>query len=611
VGLDLSQDCLTYHFDPMRTGQNRKFNLDDTKKWGKYCEINVGSAVRGAPLFLSQHQIRGGPHNGETHEMVFIATSDNQVYAFAEDELIKSKALPITPIWSQTLGSPSQKGGSNIPAPIGVSSTPVLDSQRGRMFVLAMREDNNYYFYSLDIDTGTILHQAQLHDSGDRSRATFDGSLQDQRGGLNLISGRIYATFADFLAFDKSNYHGWLVSSNADNLNDQWFFPLTSNSSIGGGIWGPGGAAAAADNTLYVVTGNRMPLPPLDTGYWLSLAATGKHPAEIGDYFIAVVRIGVRAGTNAPTVIDWYQPHNIFWMNGTDLDLGGSSALLLPDIKDSKGAVHELLVTSGKDGYVYLLNRANLGHWGNELWRQHVFSAESKCAPAYFESSTGDHYVYVVGSGTPGLVAYKVLVDGGTTPQLHEVWRAAGSGISLGDAPGSPEVVTANGASDLLALVWIVDDNTTPPSLRAFGALDGKEVFNSSSLSQDNLGDVPHFPPISIVGKSVFVGTKSGLACYAQNARIFVNTKCLPNSKLRIDVLGVNFTPNRNVKIQSVARDLVGVSPEVVSAAITNSSTKFQTSFTAADLGANVATLLTAIDDNGITAYGSYEGGCR
>jgi hypothetical protein len=292
-------------------------------------------------------------------------------------------------------------------------------------------------------------------------------------------------------------------------------------------------------------------------------------------------------------------------LNATDLDLGGSSALLLPDIRDSNGVVHELLVTSGKDGDVYLLNRANLGHWGNELWRQHVFSAESKCAPAYFESSTGDHYVYVVGSGTPG------LVDGGTHPQLHEVWRAAGSGITLGDAPGSPEVVIPSGAADSLALVWIVDDNNTPPSLRAFGALDGKEVFNSSQLSQDYLGDVPHFPPISIVGKSVFVGTEGGVACYAQNARILVNTKCLPNTKLRIDVVGENFTPNKNVKIHSLPRDLVGVSPEVVATAITTSSTELRTSFVAAGLGANVATLLTAIDDNGITAYSSYEGGCR
>jgi hypothetical protein len=76
--------------------------------------------------------------------------------------------------WALQLGNPSQFGTtgsmvSNIPPPIGVCSTPVLDPISRRMFVLALEahsvpEIREYFIYSLSLDTGKILQHAQVKD---------------------------------------------------------------------------------------------------------------------------------------------------------------------------------------------------------------------------------------------------------------------------------------------------------------------------------------------------------------------------------------------------------------------------------------------------------------
>src|SRR5713226_1938914 len=227
-----------------------------------------------------------------------------------------------------------------------------------RMFVCSYQEAGGsasvYKMFALDLDTGATIQCALLTDPGAMGRPTFDPNQQDQRGGLNLVNGRVYATFAAFYGYDIGNYHGWVVSCNANNLNNQWYYSTTTNV-LAGGCWGPGGAAAAPDGTLYIATGNAT---TADNNYWAGIPS-GQHPGDIGDYFIAVVKLGVAWMGYAGhlTVLDWYQPTDTRSLNDADLDLGSSSCLILPDI----GGM-QLLVLSAKDS-IYLLNRNNLGHW--------------------------------------------------------------------------------------------------------------------------------------------------------------------------------------------------------------------------------------------------------
>ncbi len=815
-------DCITYHYTPARTGwfAGSEVSVPPVEEWHKQKEINLGSAVRGAPLLLSRWQIQRQdlPHAGETHDLLFVASSGNRVDAYAIDQL---RAASPNPIWSQQLPAALNRTDSNIPPPIGISSTPVLDPPNRRMFVVALQDDGSgngtYFIYSLTLDSGKILQQAKLHDPGAPGRPTFYGSQQDQRGALNLVAGRIYATFAGFAANDLGDYRGWVVGCNADNLADQWFFPVTISPHVLGGVWGPGGVAATSDNSLYVATGNgtrgsddvasdsaywatlmngsaalegnkvtlpetaagapamismnntrlavawadsgpehhlkvatsgdgrsfgaavtlpetsidgpglafgtgdafpnglvylawtdatqhlniisssdgqtfgnkvtldatspvgpalafgngrlclawvaagsfllnviswgdlihfsdptnvalnestgaapelsfingtlyvlwrgtdenrtlhimestdgvnftnRIDLPEgsdfrpalaqqgtlfylawtgrdaqrqlnLATGSevsslgnkqtyveasgagpalvnvggqiyigWASAEnppliniSPGRHPADVGDYFQCVLRLGVSGGF---TMLDWYSPADIPYQNFQDWDLGGSSVLVLPPING-----RELLVLTGKDGSIYLLDRFDLGHWGGELRRISAFdnSSEklSKCAPAYFHSKAGDNYVYVTSESFPGLVAYKVVVsDDGKSTDLKEAWLATVpgandatmKGITPGIGMGSPIVMSTPGTSHE-AVVWIVDNVKLADGspgiavLRAFDALTGMEAYNSSRPNKDNtddaLGQAPHFPPITCGPAGLFVGTRTGFVWY-------------------------------------------------------------------------------------------------
>jgi len=94
-------DCLTYHYDPARLGQGP--GAPTGTVWGKRVALDLGSAVRGAVLTL-------GPRAGQIHDVIFVATSGNHVFAFAIDELTANAA----PIWSQFLGPPVTRTDSKV-----------------------------------------------------------------------------------------------------------------------------------------------------------------------------------------------------------------------------------------------------------------------------------------------------------------------------------------------------------------------------------------------------------------------------------------------------------------------------------------------------------------
>ncbi len=298
------------------------------------------------------------------------------------------------------------------------------------------------------------------------------------------------------------------MGCNTEALATQVFFSATATV-IGGGVWGPGGAGAAADGSLSVVTGNMM--PDVDDAYWNKLPP-GKHPGDVGDYFIGVVKLVSNATTGALSVSSWYQPSDTRAQNANDWDMGGSSPLIF-DAVDAAGGHHEYLVTTGKDGSVYLLDNDALGGWSGSQDRVYqLFNAESKCGPAHYQSQRGIHFVYVIGGGPVGLASYRIDVPSSGSATFQLAWKANGGGIALGDIPGSP-VVTSLPRQDAGAAVWIVNDTMSPPRLRAFDAISGAELYGSGTGS-DALGDIPHFPPITAAGSSIFVGTQSAVACY-------------------------------------------------------------------------------------------------
>lgn len=526
----------TLRNDAARTGTNPGFSINGAP-WRKYVSVDLGTttvggttvsrSARAGVLVVENWVFNAGVHSGAKHTLVLVATTTNEVYCYGEGSLLADPSSP-APLWSRSLAvTPSMRGGSNIAPPIGICGTPVVDVANRRMFVVALWDDGSdhghFSIFELSLDTGAITASQELVDAGAAGRPTFDPNAQDQRTAINLVDGWLWFGFADFLAYDAGTYFGWVVAVKADDLTQQLYQPMVAGTSytagvLGGGIWGPGGVAAADDGTVFALTGNG---PGTDSAYWTAHGTSG--PGQADGWFNALVRVGVSVSGTTPSidVLDWFQDSGRTESENTgDLDFGGSSPLVLPPIDG-----RQLVAFVPKDGDVFVLDSADLGNWTSPLTRQTFGDlyntggdADTKTALAFFQ--TPDNRNILIASadshdGDGGIAAYEIDATA-ATPTMTQLWRKD----PLRDSFGAP-IVIANPVHDPLhppspvALVWIIDGDDAGDNflngcaLRAYDALTGTIVYDSTTHN-DVTEEIPHFAPITSGGNSVFVGTKDG-----------------------------------------------------------------------------------------------------
>jgi hypothetical protein len=160
-------DITTFHQDAARTGAER--GASRFGSWAKRYEVRIPghppiapadsdpelgggtplwfpSSVRGAPLYLGRWTIEEGARHGQVVDMVIVATSDGYLHAY-DHSTSRTGSSPVQ-LWEQSLGParyhisvpafprPDDGRGplSNIPRPIGITSTPVIDSAARRLF---------------------------------------------------------------------------------------------------------------------------------------------------------------------------------------------------------------------------------------------------------------------------------------------------------------------------------------------------------------------------------------------------------------------------------------------------------------------------------------------
>jgi hypothetical protein len=546
----------TLRSDTARTGTNPNFPIN-TNPWRKYISVDLGTtviggstvnrALRAGVLVVENWLFSAGPHQGETHTLVLVATTTNEIYCFSEGLLLENGAAA-APLWHTPLAvTPIMRGGSNIAPPLGVCGTPVVDTANRRMFAVAMWDDGtgigNYSIFNIALDTGNITTSQKLVDAGAAGRATFNADLLDQRTGINLVSGWLWLGFADFQFFDLGRYYGWVVAIKPDDLTQQLYQPMVSlNSSskwgiFAGGVWGPGGVAAAADGTVYALTGNATQLAASDTAgnnpqddltsfgmnYWSDIPAAG--PGSIGDFFNGLVRLGVEVSgsTSQLTVLDWFQGSTFTQAENTnDLDFGGSSPVVLPPING-----RQLVAFVPKDGYIYVLDSQHLGNFTTPLTGVKFGDAGNATVVAIAFIQTPDlRNVLIVGANSTGawggLAAFQADATV-TPPTLAKLWQ---SPSQLRDSFGSPTVI-ANPVPDPssppnpIGLVWVIDgedagDNFLKKcAMRACDVLTGAVAYDST-VNQDISEEIPHFAPITSGGNSVFCATSKGFMGFTQ-----------------------------------------------------------------------------------------------
>ena len=164
-------DVVTYKYDVMRTGQNLAESAltpsnVTSATFGKLRNLMVDGLVDAQPLYLSKLTVAGATHN-----VVFVATEHDSVYAFDADTG--------TILWQVSLigageTTSDDRGCSQVTPEIGITSTPVIDRNagaHGTIYVVAMTKDasSNYHqrLHALDITTGTGNGRQPDGDYGD------------------------------------------------------------------------------------------------------------------------------------------------------------------------------------------------------------------------------------------------------------------------------------------------------------------------------------------------------------------------------------------------------------------------------------------------------------
>jgi hypothetical protein len=208
-------------------------------------------------------------------------------------------------------------------------------------------------------------------------------------------------------------------------------------------------------------------------------------------------------------VADYFNEYNTQMESAGDLDLGSGGEILLPDLTDAGGTVHQLIVGAGKDMNIYIADRNNLGKYnGNSdsnIYQQvsgqlggAVFST-----PAYFNNTI---YYGAVGDNLKAFPLTNAQLA--TTPSSLSASTFA--------YPGATPAISANGTQD--GIVWAVESSTGSPAvLHAYDATNlAHELYNSSQAAsgRDAFGNGNKFITPMIVNGKVYVGTATGVAIF-------------------------------------------------------------------------------------------------
>jgi hypothetical protein len=501
--------------------------------------------VRAGVLVVQNWYFNTGSHQNETHTLVLVATTTNELFCFSEGDLLQNGSAG-KPLWFTSLASsnlpPRTRPGSNLATPIGICGTPVVDAPNGRMFVVAMWESGpgqgsgNYSIFSISLDTGYITKSEQLVDSGANGRITFNADVVDQRTAINYVGGWLWLGFAAYLAYDAGDYSGWVVAINPNNLAQQLYQPMISLGSFnnsawklrGAGIWGVGGLAAANDSTVYTLTGNGgLDLNPPPPSYWIS---NPDGPGKAEDFFQAAVRLGVEASGSGSqlVVLDWFQDSTLTQNeNAGDWDFGGSSAVVLPPING-----RQLLAFIPKDGNIFILNTQNLGKYSPAFVIEKFADADAKggndtkTALAFLQTPSGQN-ILIAGADSNGafggLAAFQINASA-NPPTLTELWT---SPHVLYDSFGAPTVI-ANPVADpknppnLVGLAWVIDGSQGfggsffgNCAMRAYDVLTGSIAYNSD-VTHEVTEQIPNFAAITSGSNSVFCPTMTGFMGFTQ-----------------------------------------------------------------------------------------------
>lgn len=453
----------------------------------------VDGYIYGQPLFVPKLKV-----NGVTHNVVYVATENNSVYAFDADGTGQ--------LWKTSFGSAIPCGnsgfhGCGVAPVIGITATPVIDTALGNIYV-ANRQFNSstgvysHSLHSLNLLTGAdnagspILITASVPGTGYDAMngiVSFNQKTASDRSALLELNGIIYVAFGSY--GDADPYHGWIIGFSASSLARRVVFNSTPNGERSG-IWG---APLASDGTfVYTATGN----------------GTSDSGPDWGNSYLKLSPI---SGTLSEA--DFFTPFNVSTLSADDRDLGSAMATLLPTFSSS--TFPHIMIGAGKEGRIYVISRDNMGHFDSACDCQIVQSIPNAVGVATNSSDLQRNY-----SSPPywnGNVYFSGTND--SIKRFHLSTLTSTLTTTPSDQspttyafPGSNGVVSGNGNGS--GILWAVEKGASV--LHAYDATKlSTELYNTNqNATRDALGSSIKFAPPLVINGKVYVGTHDHLVVY-------------------------------------------------------------------------------------------------
>jgi fibronectin type 3 domain-containing protein len=474
-------------------------NVNETQ-FGKRVQYSVDGQVYAEPLYLPNLTV-----NGATHNVVFVATENDSVYAFDADA-----TSAIAPLWKVSLlpsgataVSNSVSGCGDLTPEIGITGTPVIDPATDTLFVVSYDTEGGnevYRLHALNVTTGAdkwppIVLSGSVPGTGAGSSggtASLNPKTNRQRVDLLLENGKVYVGFSSFC--DGGPYQGWILaysySTTAFTLAN--VYDDVPNGSDGG-IWSGSGGAIAGDPSgdVYYISGN------------------GTFDANTGgpDYGDSMVKLN-----GSLQVQDYFTPYNQLCLSQGDVDLGAGGPLVIPS--------DNVLISAGKEGRPYVVSTTNMGKYtadpnlvcgGTDSNVTTIDKVQQELPPGTVGGLFSTPTLWTSSTGAQDV--YFTQVNGPTRAFTFSGGKLSTAATSSSSGNGGDPVVSSNGTTAGTGIVW---DQDYGGELHALNPANlAVEYWNSGmDSSRDGLpGEVKYATP-TVANGEVFVGLPAGLAIF-------------------------------------------------------------------------------------------------
>ncbi|NML16582.1 PQQ-binding-like beta-propeller repeat protein [Azohydromonas caseinilytica] len=537
------------------------------RQFGHLFSQEVEGNIYAQPLVATDVKTGGGLRN-----IVYVATTDNLVYAFDADGTGRSRGF----IWARRLGDPPGAnpaakvtvplGGLLLPsipnrAPrvgpvpwndpahfrnnattfmgnVGVIGTPVIDRGRNAIYLVSRTKAGAQYvqtLHALDLSTGNQKPGSPVVLARDTSRTSF-AAFMNQRTGLAIANDRLIVAWGSpGTGEDVNRYSGYVMAFNLDTLGRSGCFATGTRLGGGIGFW-QAGRAPVVDGAgrVYLFSGNGGPR-----------AADPVNLCTADGSFPAAPPLGVYL-SNALLQLDFRRPQPLLHqalapnqeaLDVCDVDLGGSGPLLVPGTGT--------MVGGGKQGLLHVFSRSADGrHELTQTVQAYAGPPEyfgirvddqgvKRCArrgqpeaqgahhimggPVYWESPVHGPLLYL----SPESEYIQAFRFDKARSQLapDPVMRSAAPVLRH---PGAILSLSANGSQQGSGILWAVQGDRKVDSpedpwieqirgvVRAFDADDlSRELWNSKQSDGPEF-NFAKFTPVTVANGKVYVPTFSG-----------------------------------------------------------------------------------------------------